>query len=920
MSSRASGPAAHGRLMPWLMPDTKAVIMMSTKCPDCNLELNEQLECALCGFRATDSLFEQPEGVTERDFSFAGVPFAQSDSAELAPEVAIPDDDKTTEFPTGNNDDDADGSREHAEVDDLSSEDADEGWHDRELLDDVMSDEEYQAEEEDALPPAAGGDSHNTTLGGNASAGQIINSSGEVNIFTSREAGPKDDERTLIDFTEVLPPKSSRLPKLVFEELPEYLGKLKDERLVLISCPDEDIAFSAAHALVDRLNLPQEQQRRLLNIDRSTGDDLPLSIYYLSGERDFDGETVVVVDATTEKAKPFLEPIIRANWLASDAIQDELRRNAMYMLCLLDPAQLEDGPRQARDLKFPCWRIPFLRRLLERYIEDPEELEKKIKEQRDNGLWSLNDSEFYFELKSYLLRGELPAEIEQRDKHPQIGPVRELFKGNEPLSDTVLYIATYFPNLTPYEFNQMVRMLCEGAAQVAKNGGAEHSKYKAPEPPGRSGEKVSLQVWREVPDQILKDCSLVTIPLRDATKGVNFSNHNLRDKLREHLEREYSFFLENRFQDIQELGLIFSPSAKIAWSAVQLSVEMAAAYPEYYGSSWLAALVTDFENSIASATNAEAHAWRFIREANAVKARKRFYQRLSELVRAMLEETRAAEAVEGFLQQLLISKHRGAVLEIVRRLQFAPAFDQFKWLKQLLYQGNQQQREQTNDYLRSYLKRMRGGIYQALGSLESWLPKDECPLQAYPVPARYALRLIYFYFLETNKRFDAKYYGAWPSAHPLFAFRDAETAASDISLLVRLLFHPGMDGVFRGQGINQARGVFFINRLVTAWFFILQRKGDSSVWMRGGGARGLEPGLDAPTVSNLLLEEIVRGVKASQQSALLDYWREESGRLLKALSNKLYGSAAWEEIAWKRDLLVQLINRYEQLRGAVAVV
>jgi hypothetical protein len=324
---------------------------------------------------------------------------------------------------------------------------------------------------------------------------------------------------------------------------------------VLISCPDEDVVYSAAHALIDGLNPPQSGQRRLLNIDRSAGEDWPLSIYYLSGKRDSEDEMVVLVDAATERARPFLEPIIKANRLASAAIQDDLRRNDMYMLCLLDPALLDDGPRPndggprpAGELKFPCWRIPFLRRLLARHIERPVEVEQQITAQRADGRWSLNDSQFYFELKSYLLRRELPAELERRARTSQRS-AKDLFKGDDPLSATVLYVATYFPNLTPPEFNRLVPLLC-GDATGGADGDASTSAKAGVREQGR------LPVWRAVPDKILKDCSLVTIPLSDETPGVNFSNHTLRDRLREYLEREYNFFLENKSRDVLVVGLI----------------------------------------------------------------------------------------------------------------------------------------------------------------------------------------------------------------------------------------------------------------------------------------------------------------------------------------------------------------------------
>lgn len=832
---------------------------VSTNCPNCDLELNEQGECVRC---------VQAEEDPARDLLYEDMPVNADDDAETDPSVVTPS--AADEFSVSP----VEGEAESA--------------------DDALHDEEYEVGEDDALPPAAA-DSFSTSAERRGRIGTVINSKDGSVVVYQTPPGPKDDERTLIDFTEVLPPKSLRLPDFVFEELPEYLAKLNEERLVLISCPDEDVAYSAAHALIDGLDLPQGRQRRLLNVDRSAGEDWPLSIYYLSGKRDFEDEMVVLVDAATERARPFLEPIIRANRLSSAAIQDDLRRNDMYMLCLLGPALLDEGSRQDDELKFSCWRIPFLRRLLARYIEQPEEVERKITAQRADGRWSLNDSQFYFEVKSYLQRRELPAELERRAITQQHS-AEELFKEEDLLSATVLYVATYFPNLTPPEFNRLVPLLCGEAT-----GGADGNAGTPAKPGAHVQDR--LQVWRTAPDKILKNCSLITIPLSDATRGVSFSNHNLRGQLREYLEREYNFFLENKFRDVQKLGLIFSPSARVAQSAAQLCVEKAAAYPEYYGSGWLAELVNDFENALAGAAPGEATAWPLISEPNPVKARKQFYQSLAELIRALTEHPQAAEVAESFLQRLLLAKHRGAVLEILRRLQFAPSFDQFKWLKQLLDQGTQQIREQTSDYLRGHLRRIRRRVYPALSSLELWLPKDGRPLS---IPAKYALRLVHAYFRETNSRFDARYFGAWPSAHPLFDFNDAATAAVNLGLLVRLLFHPGVYLLFKEQSVT------LTNKVVTEWFYVLEGRGEGGP--RGGGGDAGAAELDAATVSDLLLEEIARGAGAAQRSALAAYWQAESERLLKAMSNSPYGGAAWRGLAWRRDLVAELIKRFEQLR------
>lgn len=667
--------------------------------------------------------------------------------------------------------------------------------------------------------------------------------------------------------------------------------------------------------------MPKGGKRLLLNLSKSTGEGSQPSVDYLRRKDTSYKDTIVLVDAATEKARQFLEPIIHATPSAAFSTQHNLRQNKMYMLCLVDPAQLEDAPKgdgvsgQARELKFPCWHIPFLRRLLERHqIEAPEEVERKIEAQRTDGWWSRNESELYSELKSLLISGELNGEIERRGKEKPPGPADKLFKGDELLSSMVLYVATFFPNLTPHEFNRLVPLLLSRASRAADDA-AEESKDGASESAAAQRGKAALQDWRNSPDEILKKCSLVTVPLRGSTKGVSFSNHNIPDSLRVHLDKKYNFFLENRFHDVQELGLIFSPSTDISKGAVQLSVEMAASYPEYYGSRRLAWMVAEFESSLADGAEARATSWPFIEETNAEKARKRFYQNMSELVRAMLgRDTPLSEVVEEFLQQLLFLKHRRAVLEIVRRLEFAPAFDQFKWLKQLFDSGDDKTRAQTVGYLRGRLRRTGGRVYQVLSSFESWLPEGDRQVKRYSA-AWHALNMLLFYFSETALRFAPRYYGSWPSAFPLFDFQDADATAGNLRLLVRLLFHPEMKVALREHRNNQVKGLISVNTTLTNWFFILQGKGEEGAPGRDNGAGATETQFDAKAVGDLLLEQVARNLGQPQQDGLLLHWRERSRELLKYLNEKPYGDPEWHGLAWRRDLIKELIAKFERLRG-----
>ena len=75
-----------------------------------------------------------------------------------------------------------------------------------------------------------------------------------------------------------------------------------------------------------------------------------------------------------------------------------------------------------------------------------------------------------------------------------------------------------------------------------------------------------------------------------------------------------------------------------------------------------------------------------------------------------------------------------------------------------------------------------------------------------------------------------------------------------------------------------------------------------------GALTDTSPQFGPATVGTLLLQEIARTATPAQQIALLDHWRETSRKLLADLSNTSYGDPVWQRLAWKRDLVVELIT------------
>lgn len=743
-----------------------------------------------------------------------------------------------------------------------------------------------------------------------AGPGVIAQGFNHIFNFQSKGEGPKtEDEVSLIELTTALPGREHVLPDSVFEELTGYLQAWRREHLIFLSCHDEDLALGAAYALVERLGLP-DGQRRVLDFDRAAKNNTSPNIFFLRREQDSAAEAAVVVDAAGEKSLPFLDTLLSATGATRFlTIHDDLKRANIYMLCLVDPVYMENkaggvsqAGRRAPALRFAYWHLPFLRPLLRLNFPEAqaEQLEAQILEQRTNGWWSPDESDFYHELKRHIGERRLPEVVGARTGPVSPHQPNTLFKGDASLKDTVLYVAAFFPNLNPREFHQVVALLLKSIEE----------EYP-PEAPQPGGEPPPARVWQKSPDGVLHDCHLKT---SRTAKVVGFEDYRLKEELSEYIEDRHPLFHAEHFRRVHQLGLLISPSGRVAEGVMRLMVEMASAYPEDFGWLYLAETASTFDQALALEGGVERlHGLAALGSTgmlDPVRARRLFYQRLADFVRLMLNPGGLENAADAFLQQLINYRRFKLVFEMVKRLQLADGFDEFRWLRQLV-DRSQEIRPQVFGYLLGYLKKVRARVYEILRSLERWLPNSDRPVNTYSASNWQALRLFLVYCPWTVMMFDRDLYGRWPTQYPLFAFKDAETAAGCLRMLTRWLFHPGMGPNLHAYGLNER----FIYQFFELWAFILLgqegpiEQPDDDAAPDGGDA------LNGRAVLDLLLKQVALNAGPEQQDMLLFYWDYTARDLLEEIIKAPHGSEERSRTYRRRQLIVYMAGRFKELRA-----
>ena len=690
-------------------------------------------------------------------------------------------------------------------------------------------------------------------------------------------------------------PNDAATSSFLSTELRERASVLRENRFIVISCSEPSLARAAAAALIGELTVDPEQ-RKLLNFERLSAGMEP-SIYQLAPPSlildDEDDEMVVLADAMgSDRAQSFVDSLFsRADYVSGSDVSTSLSTAKLTLICLTDPDQLQ-GQAAASSV---CWNLSYARFLLQqRFPKGYEELEAKIESQRKKGGWSSDAADFHKQLASLDTTAALVDAIAEGGINKVAAAVApERYPHPEqPLQMAVLYTATFYPNLSPREFEGVLVALLGKQKQLVPETIQQKTKDGTFVPVELKRERELVQLWRERSDALLRECRLITA--KDTKRAITFSDLGRRDVLRQHFEEEYGLYVQNQFCAAYDHGLLFDLSEQIARDVVANTVEMARNYPDHFGVEWLYEVVTT-ACADCPPDDARREAWT--------------YERIADLLQPMVRETELESNVTGVLRRLQASAQHEFAFEIVRKLRFAPNFDAFHWLRQVLDQSSEEVRARAYRYLYNELKQP-GRFYALLQTIEPWLPAADRDPKTYAPSQLAALRLVLEYCLETTMKFDARHYGAWPSRFPIVAV-DAANAEERLGMIVRWLLHPGLTAAF-GDQFAPEHLHRLIPALISEWTFILLAPQAVAV---GAGSAAFGPA----AALNVLVAKLIETSNASNprelQKAMLAYWEEMKHFLAVAPATMgAEGRTRRGEFTWKRELVRKLVIQFRLMQ------
>lgn len=686
-----------------------------------------------------------------------------------------------------------------------------------------------------------------------------------------------------------LPNKPSDLPEFkAHQEVTINLRKLLNERVLLISCFDDAILFAAAYALIERPELLHYEKRMLvfegINQDRT---DINLDTLIRNSIENRQKQ-IIIINVTS---KIFLDSLFASQLYAGD-IKARLEKSDTLLLCLVESKLFKDSlKKRPEGLKFSYWEIAFLTHLLlQKYsLEQAKSLEAWILELRGFGLWGEynSDKDFYDYVSSYLREDDKQffdrvknwyTESKELDRNTFLNKVKaikpsQIFDHKSKVISTVLYVATFFPELTLPQFNKLVLTLLQGLKTRRERKQVEETSEGKKRIVKTIEEKELIDLWKEKADAIFNKCYLRA---RGGNNSIiEFNLPYLRNELISYFKQNYPNFLYQQFEKINASGLFFQPQASpgIIKGIIDLTVSMVLSDSESYGCDWLLRTVSNIKNQIKVDLSIQTggpieELANLLARIEEDRLRRQFYSRLSDLIREMLNHSELDSIVRAFFEKLIESHHHDAALEIVlevsKRLKDAPQFDTSYWMKRLIDQGQENIKLKTYFALLENAKQAGFRIFETLMPIMNWLPETDREIGRYSPSNFYALQLLLDYCTQSVLNYKPENFGLWPPVYPLFGslITDENMASERVSLFSQWLFHPGMKHLLR-QNFDDEDVLLhaILADLIEAWMLILKGYDDSS------------PHKEAEFISNLLIKQIVANTDRKRQRLLLQRWR-----------------------------------------------
>jgi hypothetical protein len=617
-------------------------------------------------------------------------------------------------------------------------------------------------------------------------------------------------------------------------------------------------------------------------------------------------------------------------------INNVLNESDKYLLILIsNKTQSELYRKKDIDTKFDFWQVKVVESLIKFYIQDPviyEDTIIKLLEQRNKGLWTTqieSDESFVNSLKEYLGRKNSQRKdsefkllrkikeynneetIEKRleelgEKHPE----RLIGDNSNLLNRCIIFIATYFPNVTLTEFIDLVEDLLIAYTPQKKATKEEKEEDKEISP---------LEQWQTDADGLMKANKLRQVYSEDREmRVVDFAESYERKDFENYFDNDRPADLGNFFNKLVfDRQLAFNSNGFVLSNIINLYEKLVIQNPDYYIAKFLPKLLLydeSDEDESNNLNNNEAFTRRF------KKANRKYdeYRILSLFIDKVAYHPKESiqNRIKSFLNTLISLKIFKNIEEgnksfdhiafvLVDFLKYNPQFDKAYWFRQLIERATDVTKISTYKSLIDNICNEEDLIVanDFIKVVNDWVYSENNKSEQLRV---FGLEFIFDYLIILNNRVPFTDYGSNESKYQLFKiYNIVEDKKAFITDITKWLLDKEQKTEIQILGMNgKDETKRLIAWILEEWYAILLGFDESTI----------ENHPNRLITQQFLLSVIENATKEIQRF-LIESWRQKSEYYFNLLDNIDYSRK--EERKLFKDLrgsIRRLINNFKELQ------
>jgi len=646
----------------------------------------------------------------------------------------------------------------------------------------------------------------------------------------------------------------------------ELVSSLESERIVLLGESGDGQGLSVSYQIARSLEIENKEQNIKLFALADYTKETELIINSFTFERESTNNealhnAAVIIDATNiEKGNIFANSLLNSQVSLPQNLVKKLRDNRLYLICLLESQTINDWKKKSYRRNFPYWTPDK--------ENEPEECE--------NGFENISQK------AEALLKSESNIE----------GPIIK----------TVLFVASFFPNLTTNDFNHLVNKWLGNEPEVTKTDAAKNGLEET------IVTKISLeQIWNLKAHTFTEQCFLSNKTRNEqGKKTINFEHDSYSKCIKDQLESKFFVFLDKKVFEILDFGLIFHSSKNISSQSIAILSEYVWEIEEKY-TEWL---LDAFKFLEKSGENPDELGVYF--KIEGIRGKYFCYNQFAKLFRVMLRDSSLKAIIGRILDQSIHNKYYESVLILIKLLEYDPNFEELYWFRQLLERGNPVTQAKAIGYV--FINLVNTKSSDIFERLKSWLPEETTPVENYSQANKVALTLLIDYYSYQTYIFDEQLYGLEPCEFPLFIFDGKSSANSQLELIVKYLLHPA-NFILLSDKLSYIEEVA---SLLESWTDILCRKSAHSDTARNENeiTKNELPAenefLGNKEILNILLEQVVLNSDKEKQEQFLAVWESYMARLSLLINNLSIHWKVRDNASKRRKIVRNLIESFKK--------